>query len=399
MGLTSKSALYSEGPSCQVHPQVLFSIVDHFSRREGGQNRVIGTLLGTVGADGVVEVDSCFPVPHTETEEQVAVNTDFHATMLQLHQRVHPKQKVVGWYSTGEEVNDSSILFHDFYGQGVERPVHLLLDLGLGETRMSCKAYVSTQLKLGATVLGTSFSDIKCTVVSAESDRIGMEALMKTANSGGQLAGSTAASPMAEVDSMELTVKKLLRTLDAVIAHVEKARLAPARPPSPPLPARLPPPPRFSPSRAARPPISGEIEGAARRPGGGPPAAGRGRRGAAAARRRLREDVQLAGAGHARRRLPRQPHAHPARPRREAAGRRDLERTLRGVFNIALNAPSRPPHDWPPASLVMLKRSCVSQRFVVTSSFRQPEKVTSRSGSGRHWRSASRARELSERRR
>ena len=243
MGLTSKSALYSEGPSCQVHPQVLFSIVDHFSRREGGQNRVIGTLLGTVGADGVVEVDSCFPVPHTETEEQVAVNTDFHATMLQLHQRVHPKQKVVGWYSTGEEVNDSSILFHDFYGQGVERPVHLLLDLGLGETRMSCKAYVSTQLKLGATVLGTSFSDIKCTVVSAESDRIGMEALMKTANSGGQLAGSTAASPMAEVDSMELTVKKLLRTLDAVIAHVEKARLAPARPPSPPLPARLPPPP------------------------------------------------------------------------------------------------------------------------------------------------------------
>ena len=221
MGLTSKSALYSEGPSCQVHPQVLFSIVDHFSRREGGQNRVIGTLLGTVGADGVVEVDSCFPVPHTETEEQVAVNTDFHATMLQLHQRVHPKQKVVGWYSTGEEVNDSSILFHDFYGQGVERPVHLLLDLGLGETRMSCKAYVSTQLKLGATVLGTSFSDIKCTVVSAESDRIGMEALMKTANSGGQLAGSTAASPMAEVDSMELTVKKLLRTLDAVIAHVE----------------------------------------------------------------------------------------------------------------------------------------------------------------------------------
>ena len=244
MGLTSKSALYSEGPSCQVHPQVLFSIVDHFSRREGGQNRVIGTLLGTVGADGVVEVDSCFPVPHTETEEQVAVNTDFHATMLQLHQRVHPKQKVVGWYSTGEEVNDSSILFHDFYGQGVERPVHLLLDLGLGETRMSCKAYVSTQLKLGATVLGTSFSDIKCTVVSAESDRIGMEALMKTANSGGQLAGSTAASPMAEVDSMELTVKKLLRTLDAVIAHVEKARASPppARPsrPFPPASRRLP---------------------------------------------------------------------------------------------------------------------------------------------------------------
>ena len=49
--------------------------------------------------------------------------------------------QVVGWYSTGVEVNDSSILFHEFYGQEVERPVHLLLDLGLGASRMSCKVY------------------------------------------------------------------------------------------------------------------------------------------------------------------------------------------------------------------------------------------------------------------
>ena len=48
---------------------------------------------------------------------------------------------------------------------------------------------------------------------------------------------------------------------------------------------------------------------------------------------------------------------------------------------------------------VMLKRSCVSHRLVVTSSFRQLLKVASRSASGRHWRSASRARGLSDSRR
>ena len=47
----------------------------------------------------------------------------------------------------------------------------------------------------------------------------------------------------------------------------------------------------------------------------------------------------------------------------------------------------------------MLNRSCVSHRLVVTSSLRQPLKVASRSGSGRHCRSASLARGLSERRR
>ena len=188
MGLTSKSALYSEGPSCQVHPQVLFSIVDHFSRREGGQNRVIGTLLGTVGAAGVVEVDSCFPVPHTEVDkDQIALNTDFHATMLGLQQRVTPKQKVVGWYATGESINEPTTLFHDIYGQDVARPVHLLFDLGLGERRMSCKAYVSHALTLGDTRVATAFRDVSLTVVSGESDRVGTATLLR-------MSGSTSAT-------------------------------------------------------------------------------------------------------------------------------------------------------------------------------------------------------------
>ena len=54
----------------KVHPVVLFSIIDHYARRNEGQERVIGTLLGTV-RDGEVEIRNCFPVPHNETEEQV----------------------------------------------------------------------------------------------------------------------------------------------------------------------------------------------------------------------------------------------------------------------------------------------------------------------------------------
>jgi len=213
---SSTTTLFAPGEvECTVHPVVLFSIVDHFSRRETDQERVIGTLLGHV-VDKRVEVCSCFPVPHTETEEQVAVNTDFHATMLALHQRVYPKQKVVGWYSTGEEVNDSSLLFHEFYGQDVERPVHLLLDLGLGENRMSCKAYVSKQLSLGQRRLGTVFHDVQFSVINGEADSIGMDILNKSAGS------SAGGSGGQEVDSMEMTIKKLLRTLESVSEYVDK---------------------------------------------------------------------------------------------------------------------------------------------------------------------------------
>ena len=73
MGLTDRTLLHDpSAPRVNVEPVVLFNIVDHFSRRDQGQDFVVGTLLGTE-ENGVVTVSSCFPVPHTETEEQVAV--------------------------------------------------------------------------------------------------------------------------------------------------------------------------------------------------------------------------------------------------------------------------------------------------------------------------------------
>lgn len=228
MGLTDRTLLFDTvgaGVEANVEPVVLFSIIDHFSRRDEGQDFVIGTLLGSE-ENGVVTISSSFPVPHTEVEDQIALNTDFHVTMLALQQRVCPKQTVVGWYSTGDQVNENTTLFHEFYGQDVERPVHLLLDLGLGERRMSCTAYVSSGLTLGSTRLGTIFRDIRLSIINGESDRVGIENLVKMTSGGpGGVggAGTSGASSAAEaLDNVEQTVKKLLRTLDGVVEYVDE---------------------------------------------------------------------------------------------------------------------------------------------------------------------------------
>lgn len=79
-----------------VHPVALFSILDHFLRRKDSQERVIGTLLGT-RAENEIEVRNSFAVLHSETSEQVAVDMDYHRTMFDLHQKVNPKEVIVGW--------------------------------------------------------------------------------------------------------------------------------------------------------------------------------------------------------------------------------------------------------------------------------------------------------------
>jgi translation initiation factor 3 subunit F len=59
--------------SVRVHPVVLFTICDSYIRRNEGQDRVIGTLLGTIG-DGVVDIKNCYAVPHSEANEQVRMS-------------------------------------------------------------------------------------------------------------------------------------------------------------------------------------------------------------------------------------------------------------------------------------------------------------------------------------
>ena len=84
--------------SVTVHPVALFSILDHYLRRTDAQERVIGTLLGTRSDTGEIDVRSSFPVLHSETSEQVAVDMEYHRNMYELHHKVNPKEVIVGWF-------------------------------------------------------------------------------------------------------------------------------------------------------------------------------------------------------------------------------------------------------------------------------------------------------------
>ena len=63
--------------SVRIHPVALFSICDGYIRRNEKQDRVIGTLLGTI-ADGIVDIKNCYIVPHNESSEQVVTAISAH---------------------------------------------------------------------------------------------------------------------------------------------------------------------------------------------------------------------------------------------------------------------------------------------------------------------------------
>ena len=54
----------------RVQPTVLLNICDAYIRRSESQERVVGTLLGTIEGN-IVEVKECYAVPFNESQEQV----------------------------------------------------------------------------------------------------------------------------------------------------------------------------------------------------------------------------------------------------------------------------------------------------------------------------------------
>jgi len=205
-------------PNVVVHPTVLFSIVDAYERRPEEARRVIGTLLGSVEKGGYhVEVTNCFAVPHNESEDEVAVDMEFAKNMFDLHKKVQPNEVIVGWYATGPDVTEHSVLIHEYYSREAKNPVHLTLDTTLRGNHMGLKAFQSTALGVAGKTVGTLFSPLKVSVRADSTEKVGLSLLGKTTN--------TPKKPITlphNLDQIDDAAGKMEQELAKVTAYVEE---------------------------------------------------------------------------------------------------------------------------------------------------------------------------------
>ncbi len=203
-----------------VAPVVLFNVLDHYIRRTDGKRRVIGTLLGRFTSSGGVEVRTSFPLPHSESGEDIAVDTDYHKTMYELHRRVNATEELVGWYATGLETDLNSVIVHEFYGRECATPVHLLVDATLSHNRFDVSAYVSTAYKIGERALSSEFRPIPVEVRPDKAGKVGLDVLFKNKR---RDEGNGFDSPVmaSEIDNLEKSLERLLGLLDTVGKNVD----------------------------------------------------------------------------------------------------------------------------------------------------------------------------------
>jgi len=215
---TSRS---STAKKCKIHPVVILEILDQFVRTEN-EERVVGTLLG-VNVDGALEVRSSYPVPYkTNDEGKLEPNIEFHRKMYQNKLKTNSQELIVGWYSTGDKIDNDSVELHDFYWKEIgSSPVHLVIDpYSLTQTNLSgIKGFTAQSVGIAGEKFGFVFQSLELEIGSEleNFEKLGVDVLFKnsllnTENGGGAL--------IKDLDSLQLSIKKLHDLLGAAESYV-----------------------------------------------------------------------------------------------------------------------------------------------------------------------------------
>ncbi|XP_070551316.1 eukaryotic translation initiation factor 3 subunit F-like [Ptychodera flava] len=200
---------------CHVHPVVFFSICDSYERRNEDAKRVIGTLLGT-NIHGVVEVTNCFSVPHNESEDEVAVDMEFARNMYELHKRVNPNETIVGWYATGNDITEHSVLIHEYYNRECSNPVHMTVDTTLRDGKISIKGWQSQTMGVPGKTQGVIFTPVSVEVAFYEPEKVAVDMLIE-----GLVAGRRNVDVVSDIEHVSKSATKLQEMLGIVIAYVD----------------------------------------------------------------------------------------------------------------------------------------------------------------------------------
>uniref|UniRef100_T1JMM3 26S proteasome non-ATPase regulatory subunit 7 n=1 Tax=Strigamia maritima TaxID=126957 RepID=T1JMM3_STRMM len=168
-----------------VHPLVLLSVVDHFNRmgKIGNTNRVVGVLLGSWRAKGVLDVSNSFAVPFDEDEKDRSVwflDHDYLENMYGMFKKVNAREKIVGWYHTGPKLHQNDVLINELIRRYCPNSVLVIIDAKPKDLGLPTEAYIAVEeVHDDGTPTTKTFEHVPSEIGAEEAEEVGVEHLLR----------------------------------------------------------------------------------------------------------------------------------------------------------------------------------------------------------------------------
>ncbi|KAH8070042.1 hypothetical protein JL721_5263 [Aureococcus anophagefferens] len=185
-----------------VHPIVVFGILDHYIRRQEGQERVIGTLLGHLDEEtGVVEVSNAYAVPHTESGGEVAVGQAFNKSMFGLLSRVNSEER-----------------------RGMcAAPVHVVVDASLRDGKgVETAAY--HRGPPGADGAAAAFAPVPSSLTFSDGEKVCIDRMIRGQGDEPFATAESLAELPSDADDVRDDFQGLLGQIDEILAYAKKCK-------------------------------------------------------------------------------------------------------------------------------------------------------------------------------
>ncbi|KAI8984473.1 maintenance of mitochondrial structure and function-domain-containing protein [Mycotypha africana] len=226
------SAPYQRAFTTSTSPVVLFTVLDHFLRRDESQKFVIGALLGVRSQDATeIEIRNALPLvstpPRSKEEnnsssiikDEIKMDREHFRTLYELHQRVNPDETILGWYTAGPEVTPTAAPIQSFFAEDVSpfQPIQLTVDTEalFKSSDMGLRAYASAPV--GFSKAGDCmFLPVPCDVKYLDAERSGLDILASAKSE-----ETRTASLISDMDHLELAINKLQEMLERITKYVD----------------------------------------------------------------------------------------------------------------------------------------------------------------------------------
>merc|ERR1712087_1017510 len=180
-----------------------------------------GTLLGEV-QDFQLHITNCFAVPFEENPRDPQVwflDHNFHENMFAMFKKVHGKERVVGWYSTGPKIKPSDLSIHELYRRYCPEPVLVVMDVQPKDLELPMEAYYSVQEQTSDEVFKRTFLHVQSTVGAFEAEEVGVEHLLRDIkNASASTLAVRVGDKIAALKGLALRLKEISEYLKQVVA-------------------------------------------------------------------------------------------------------------------------------------------------------------------------------------
>jgi translation initiation factor 3 subunit F len=220
-------------PIVKVRPLAIFSILDSYRRRNKGQPKVVGTLMGQK-VNNIIEIRSAFAVRYSE-DESINIGGEYMAQMLALKMSVSDDEVLGSFATTTPREGKLSLtmsyissFYKDTYGTDL---IHLVVDTEMTDMHVGVTAYVEKQLKLSrGKSLCATFQQVKVVFMHETAEKASIDFMMKnlSLSAAKTPAESDALITQNDVKNLETSMQRLLEMLETVSEYVDKASKDPS---------------------------------------------------------------------------------------------------------------------------------------------------------------------------